>query len=398
MKIICNLLFLSLSLLSAQADWLCFRGSAGNGSSDLSIPAKLKITGQKSWAQDIPGRGLSSPIVIGDTIYLTASSGPYQEDLHILAYSSIDGLQQWQRTFKATGRTVCHKKTCVAASTLASDEKVIIAQFSSNDIFCLDLAGNLKWVRGLTFDHPNIANGLGMSSSPVIVNGVAIAQVENDADSFTFGLDLTNGITVWKKQRPKSANWTSPVIMTKKGQALVGLQSSEGMTAIEPRTGETVWEYQEGASTIPSSAWAEQGIILVPSNGITALQLDDNLQNFRQIWEDNKLKPGTGSPSCHRGSLYVINNANVLSCASVKTGKIKWRLRLKGPISSSPLITEEHLYVFSENGLGQVVNLLSEKPEVIHTVDLDATILCSPAITQNAILVRSDNKLWKLSN
>ena len=135
MKIICNLLFLSLSLLSAQADWLCFRGSAGNGSSDLSIPAKLKITGQKSWAQDIPGRGLSSPIVIGDTIYLTASSGPYQEDLHILAYSSIDGLQQWQRTFKATGRTVCHKKTCVAASTLASDEKVIIAQFSSNDIF-----------------------------------------------------------------------------------------------------------------------------------------------------------------------------------------------------------------------------------------------------------------------
>jgi len=398
MKIICNLLFLSLSLLSAQADWLCFRGSAGNGSSDLSIPAKLKITGQKSWAQDIPGRGLSSPIVIGDTIYLTASSGPYQEDLHILAYSSIDGLQQWQRTFKATGRTVCHKKTCVAASTLASDEKVIIAQFSSNDIFCLDLAGNLKWVRGLTFDHPNIANGLGMSSSPVIVNGVAIAQVENDADSFTFGLDLTNGITVWKKQRPKSANWTSPVIMTKKGQALVGLQSKEGMTAIEPRTGETVWEYQEGASTIPSSAWAEQGIILVPSNGITALQLNDNLQNFRQIWEDNKLKPGTGSPSCHRGSLSVINNANVLSCASVKTGKIKWRLRLKGPISSSPLITEEHLYVFSENGLGQVVNLLSEKPEVIHTVDLDATILCSPAITQNAILVRSDNKLWKLSN
>ena len=249
MKIICNLLFLSLSLLSAQADWLCFRGSAGNGSSDLSIPAELKITGQKSWAQDIPGRGLSSPIVIGDTIYLTASSGPYQEDLHILAYSSIDGLQQWQRTFKATGRTVCHKKTCVAASTLASDEKVIIAQFSSNDIFCLDLAGNLKWVRGLTFDHPNIANGLGMSSSPVIVNGVAIAQVENDADSFTFGLDLTNGITVWKKQRPKSANWTSPVIMTKKGQALVGLQSREGMTAIEPRTGETVWEYQEGAST-----------------------------------------------------------------------------------------------------------------------------------------------------
>jgi outer membrane protein assembly factor BamB len=398
MRILGSLFFVTLALLPAQGDWLMFRGSNGNGSTHRSLPVTLKTQGDKSWSQDLPGRGIASPVVVGNTIFLSASSGPYQEDLHVLAYDSSDGKQLWQRTLKATGRTVCHKKTCVAASTLASDGKGLIAQFSSNDVFAFDLAGNLKWARGLTFDHPNIANGLGMSSSPVVVQGVAVIQVENDADSYSFGLDLQNGTTLWLKKRPKAANWTSPVIINTKGRSLVGLQSKEGITAIEPKTGKTVWDYQDGASTIPSSTWTGKGILLLPSHGITALQVAPDLQSFEPIWVDNKLKPGTGSPSCLDGFLYVVNNANVLSCASVETGDIQWRLRLQGPISGSPLITADHLYIFSEDGLGQVVNIKAEKPEVIHTFDLNDTILCTPAVAKDAILVRSDSKLWKLSD
>ena len=74
---------------------------------------------------------------------------------------------------------------------MVSNGKLIVAQFSSNDVFCLDLQGNLKWLRGLTFDYPNAANGLGMSSSPLIIDNVVIAQVENDAESFTTGLSLS---------------------------------------------------------------------------------------------------------------------------------------------------------------------------------------------------------------
>ena len=95
------------------------------------------------------------------------------------------------------------KKPSVAAPTMVSDGKVVVAQFSSNDAFCLDLKGNLKWLRGLTYDYLNAANGLGMSSSPVIANGVLVAQVENDAESFTVGLSLINGTTLWKKDRPR---------------------------------------------------------------------------------------------------------------------------------------------------------------------------------------------------
>ena len=94
----------------------------------------------------------------------------------------------------------------------------------------------------------------------------------------------------------------------------------------------------------------------------------------------------------------MINSANVLTCASVRTGEIKWRLRLQGPISGSPILTEKKLVVFSESGLGQVVKLDTEEPKVIQTIDLEDTILCTPAMTKDALVVRSDQKLWKLSN
>ena len=201
----------------------------------------------------------------------------------------------------------------------------------------------------------------------------------------------------WKKERPRGANWTSPITLETKGREVVGLQSKQGLVVLEPETGQKLCSFGDGASTIPSSAWTEQGILLIPSNGITALKLDSNMENFKQIWADNKLKPGTGSPCSRDGNLYVVNSANVLTCASVKTGEIKWRLRLQGPISGSPILTEKKLVVFSESGLGQVVKLDTEEPKVIQTIDLEDTILCTPAMTKDALVVRSDQKLWKLS-
>ena len=181
-------LFFFLNNLS-HADWLNFRGTLGNGQASVNSVSKLSNTSPTSWKAKLPGRGLSSPILVKDKIYITASSGPKQETLHILCFSQDQGKLEWERKFRSTGRTICHEKTCVAAPTMTSDGKVVIAQFSSNDVFCLDLKGDLIWLRGLTYDFPNAANGLGMSSSPVIAQGVLIAQVENDADSFTTGID-----------------------------------------------------------------------------------------------------------------------------------------------------------------------------------------------------------------
>ena len=85
----------------------------------------------------------------------------------------------WERQFWATGRTMCHPTSSVAANTPSSDGKRIYAFFSSNDLACLDLAGNLLWYRGLTHDFPTAVNDVGMSASPIVLGDTVVVQVEN---------------------------------------------------------------------------------------------------------------------------------------------------------------------------------------------------------------------------
>ena len=146
-------------------------------------------------------------------MFLTCSSGPEQNRLRVLCFDATDGQLLWERQFWATGRTVCHEKTSVAAPTPCTDGKRLYAIFSSNDLVCLDFEGNLIWLRGITADYPNVSNSLGMSSSLVVTNGVVVAQVENDSESYAIGIDAMTGMNSWKIGREKLANWTSPVIL-----------------------------------------------------------------------------------------------------------------------------------------------------------------------------------------
>jgi outer membrane protein assembly factor BamB len=375
-----------------MADWPQFRGpqSAGVSAEKLSPGDPLKL----AWTAALPGRGLSAPIIVGDQLFLTAASGPDQASLHVLCYQASTGKPLWQRTMQATGRTMSHEKTCVAAPTPCTDGKVVCALFSSNDLFAFDLDGNLLWLRGLTFDYANASNSLGMSQSPVIVDGVLVVQSENDSESFAAGIDLKTGVNLWKIDRPKAANWTSSVVWQKEGEpSVVCLQSSKGMLGVNPKTGAQVWNYSEGAATVPSSAVGPLGIY-VPSNGVTALSPEGS--TVSQLWRNEQLKPGTGSSVVALDSLFVINGTGVLVKASLKDGADSWKLRLKAPFSGSPVVAGTRLYVISERGLLQVVDLTAPEGKVVQELNLKQTVLTTPALSAGQLFARSDSELWCL--
>ena len=119
---------------STQAEWHRFRGPNGNGyiTGNTELPTVLSKE-TLAWKAPLPGRGLGSAIVVADKVIVSAASGPHQDKLQILCFSNTDGSELWRRSFWATGRTMCHKKTCVAAPTPTSDGKNIYALWSSND-------------------------------------------------------------------------------------------------------------------------------------------------------------------------------------------------------------------------------------------------------------------------
>lgn len=378
---------------TSAEDWLQFRGTDNSGIvRGAPLPDSLD---QTAWTAALTGRGLSSPLIVGDRLYVTCSDGFRQDRLIVACYGVEDGARQWQREFWATGRTICHEKMCVATPTPASDGEHIYAFYSSNDVICLDLDGNLQWYRGLTFDFPNVSNSLGMSSSLAVRDGTLICMAENDTQSVTFGLNTADGSTRWQKERPRSANWTSPVVWPG-DDSLVLLQSSKGLTAVEARSGKAVWEYQDGASTIPSLV-VDGGIAYVPSHGLTALKPgSSDPQTPEILWQVAQLSPSTASPLVHAGRAYVINNAGVLVCADAESGERLWQCRLSGKFSATPLISTDRLYCFNEQGLGQVVKLGDKQGEVIHTRDFEETLLATPSAARGALYVRSDKHLWKI--
>lgn len=397
-RLILLLSALIMALSATAGDWKQFRGPEGNGASpELGLPTRLDPE-DIAWAAPLPGRGLSSPIVIGDRVFLSASSGVHQDRLHVIAFNASDGSRLWERVFWATGRTLSHPKTNVAAPTPTSDGQRLFVLYSSNDLVCLDLDGRLLWLRGLTHDYPNVSNSLGMASSPILAGATLVVQLQTDADSFAFGIDVHSGRNLWKIPRPKAACWTTPSLLPRGPDrpTLVGLQSNKGFHAIDPATGQTVWAYEEGAATIPSSAVSD-GLLLLPSHGITALALDEATSAPRQLWRSNQLRPDTASPLIWDDLVYVINGAGVLTCGDLSDGRRVWQLRLKGPFTASPVSAQGHIYLFNEKGLGQVVDVTGVAGKLVGELDLKETILGAPAIAGGALYVRSDGHLWKIA-
>ena len=86
-------------------------------SAEGGLPVRWGPSENVRWKAPLPGHGLSSPVVAGERVYVTACSGYQYSRLHVLCFDVRDGRRLWERQFRATGNTLCHDKTNMAAPT-----------------------------------------------------------------------------------------------------------------------------------------------------------------------------------------------------------------------------------------------------------------------------------------
>jgi outer membrane protein assembly factor BamB len=388
------------------ADWLRFRGDSTSGAPNESPPIQWDVeTGENiAWKAELFGRGMSSPIVVGSSVIVTASSGPRDARLHVMAYDAASGTKRWERMFRATGRTLHHPMTAVAANTPTSDGQYIFAFYSSNDLVCLDLDGHLQWFRGLAFDYPAAGNDAGMASSPVVAGDTVVVQIESQGESFAAGIDKRTGEDRWRIKRQKLPNWSSPVVVRDAAtkREVVLLQSAETLSAHDPATGDEVWSYDHRNDGITSSVVAGE-ILYAPAAGagVRALRMPSDTAGIEVAWTQNKLGFGAASPVVYGDNIYTVNRAGVLNCGRTKDGEVLWQLRLKGAFWSTPLAAGGHLYAANQDGEVFVVRLAGEKAdtkgEIVATNAMNEAIFASPAIADSALFYRGAKHLWKIS-
>lgn len=391
-------LWLGLIALFAAADWPGFRGgSQGGVAENANPPMKWGEAEGVAWKKDLPGRGAASVIVVDGKVFVTASSKGDQDRLFALCYDTTSGKQLWKREFWATGRTSTHPSSSVAAPTPASDGEHLIAFYSSNDLYCFNLAGDLQWFRGLTHDYPKAGNDVGMASSPTIVDGVVVVQVENQGDSFAAGIDTNTGETLWRIKRPRLANWSSPTVIPAAGdrQAVVLLTSRKGIAIVDPKSGDILWNYDTDVSGTPSAA-VDGSRFYVASNGLTCFELPKNSFAAELLWDNGKIRPTAASPIIAGDKIYVVDRGGILTCGST-AGESLWKLRLKGTFWATPVLAGKHLFCLNYDGDAQIVDVSGDKGELVATNPVGETLQGSPAAADNALYFRSDEHLWKVS-
>jgi outer membrane protein assembly factor BamB len=392
--------FLAIGLLqlAAAGDWMEFRGPGGSGIAvGESVPQQLAADKNVAWRADLIGRGLSSPIVIGSRVIVTASSGARQGRLSVLAFDVSTGRQLWSRTFWATGPTDSHPKNSMAAPTPVSDGKLVVALFATNDLVCLDLDGNVQWLRSLYEENPGATDGRGLASSPVIAGSTVVVLVESQNTSFAAGIDLHTGSDRWHAIRPRQPNWTTPLVLPANGsgEPLVLVQGTTRLSAYAAGTGREVWALERGSHPIASSCVSGMHLYVPGDKGLEAFELQPGSAPPKLLWEKVKLNPSTASPLVKGDRVYCLRGP-ILVVGDARTGEMINQVRLKGEFSSSPVAAGNFLYCFSEDGLAQVVRLADSQPKVVSSGAFSETILCTPAIADGALYVRSDRHLWKI--
>jgi outer membrane protein assembly factor BamB len=381
----------------SAGDWPQFRGPGGSSvSEETRLPIRWSQTENMRWKVDLPGRGVSSPVIAGGKVYITACTGFQQTRLHVLCYQAATGKKLWERQFWATASTMCNDKTCMAAPTPVTDGERVYALFACGDLAAFDSNGDLLWYRSLGRDYPALGNNVGMAASPVLCKGVLILPMVNPGDSFIAGLDKHSGRNMWKSEQSRDLNWVTPLVIKDNSTSEVLFQSTNGLTACDPQTGRARWSFTEQKlSGVPSPVRGND-LLFVAAGGVIALRPGSENQSASLAWQSGKLASGYSSALFYEGRVYAVNTAGVLNCADAVNGKSLWQERLKGKTNqywASPVVGDGKLYAVDEGGTTNVIQI-GPQPVVLATNPLDETILATPAISGGAIYLRSDQHLY----
>lgn len=337
-------------LRASTGDWPWWRGAKYDGiAADQTPPLVWNETQNVRWKAAVPGRGHGSPTVVGDRVYL-ATAEVETETQSILCFDRATGKQLWRTEVHRGGfDKKGNAKSTHASSTVACDGRRLFVNFLHDGaIFttALDLDGKKLWETKVS----DFVNHQGFGSSPAVYESLVIVSADNKGTGAIAALDRATGAVVWRVERPALPNYTSPIIYSLHGRDQVLLTGCDLVTSLNPLTGEKLWEIPGATTECVTSAVTDGKLIITsggyPKNHMSAVAADGS---GKIVWE-NKTRVYVPSLVAKDGYLYGVLDAGVASCWEIATGNEKWKQRLGGTFSASPVLVGQNLFAIDEHG------------------------------------------------
>jgi len=430
---------LALGLIAPMSaeNWPNWRGPASTGvSKESGLPVRWSDSENIAWKAPIKGLGISSPVVWGDSVFVTsqvgsgvARSGPrlvQNEDAAgageralggeatgvtrgtastafvVSAFDRGSGRKLWEYETAAEGTLPeVHEKHNLATPSPVTDGQRVYVWFGTGQILALDMSGKLVWKRNLTEYGPFNINW-GHGSSPVLHKDMVVLLCYTGGPaSYILALNSADGTNKWKADRQNAMSYSTPFVVEVAGATELIVNSGEGVSGHSLSNGELLWYINE-TNRFPIPVATQQDGIIFLSRGYRSGPYmairpggKGNVEASHVVWKVPTGAPYISSIVQYDGLIYMIGDVGVATVVDAKTGQRVWQERIGGVYSASPIAGDGKVYFFSENG-ETIVLSAGRAPDILSRNKLNARVLGSPAISGGRMFIRSDNTLFAI--
>ncbi|HBV64273.1 MAG TPA: serine/threonine protein kinase [Rhodopirellula sp.] len=371
----------------SPGDWSAWRGAAQDGiATEGDVPTTWDDASNVLWRSKIPGRGHSSPIVVGDSVFL-ATANDEQQIQSVLCYDRQDGSQRWQSVlheggFPATGSV--HRKATHANGTIASDgTRLYIAMLNKGGIIAtaLDLQGKILWQR----EVGKFVSKFGYAPSPVLYKSLVLVAADNRGGGYLAAVDSETGSIVWRVGRGNGDSYSSPTVVRVGGRDQLLISGNDAVTSYDPATGQLLWQtaciaeatcgtiVSDGERIFASGGYPESETICLSADG-------------QRLWSNN-LKTYEPSLLVVEDRLLTVNDKGVAICWDAASGEELWKERLGGNFSASPILVNGTVMVPNLSGDTFVFQAGKQYVPIAQNC-LGDDCYASPALSGNQLFLR----------
>ena len=385
------------------SDWPAFRGPTGQGhSTEEGLPVEWSESSNVRWKTPVDGRGWSSPVVAHGRVWLTTATADGYGSLRLLGYDLDPGPEVVNtEVFRVAQTASDNPKNSQASPTpiVDPDADRVYVHFGADGTAALSTDGEILWSTRFPYVTQH-----GNGGSPVLHDGKLFLNVDGYDTAFVIALDAETGQEHWRtpRRQPFSQAYSTPLLI-KVGEVeqLFSIGAFRA-TAYDPASGKALWEvsYGDGFSNVPAPVYGHGMVYIatgfqVPS--LIAVRTDGtgDVTATHTAWTLRRGAPLTPSPLLVGDELYLVSDLGVATCVDAVTGAIHWQQRLGGNFSASPIWADGRIYFQSEEGETTVI-APGTAFELLATNALDGSTLASPAVADGSLFIRSHDHLYRI--
>ena len=426
-RVLFALLLLVCHGAAGAADWPAWRGPTALGlGHEKNLPLQWSATENVKWRVALPEAGNSTPIVSRGRVFVTQAVGDRRT---LMCFDRADGKLLWQQGVTAAEKEPTHATNPYCSGSPVTDGERVITSFASDGLFCYDHDGKELWRRTDLGKQIHIWGG---AASPAIHGDLCYLNFGPGETTYLLAVDKRTGRTVWKHEEPTGygkppsadvrvsasskgskkhkdsvatdiGSWSTPVIMQVDGRDELLLSWPRRLAAYDPKSGRELWSCAGLNPLVYSSPIFADGVI-VSMGGFSGSALAvraggrGEITASHRLWHHPRTKQRIGSAVIHEGHIYIHNDPGIAECFELRTGKLVWEERLKGPGRaqqnwSSVMLANGNCYTITQGG-DCFVFKASPKFELVAVNPLGERSNSSIVASDGELFIRTHQALW----